>query len=153
MSDNLLTLGSGIQDPGRLFFLQRGRQASLSSNAVCSKCCSCSCWGGTDSLIQVYEPVKAFLGHTLLHNFCSAKTPTYSEGVGGGGWAGVIFPPLQNDALDFGIDFSKNFRGKRILRFFVFSKKNRIEKNRKKGSFSDSALSHFLSENQVFYII
>ena len=53
-------------------------------------------WGGTDSQIQVYQLIEASLGHTLLHNFCSANTPTYSEGgVGGRGlrWAGVIYPP------------------------------------------------------------
>ena len=38
---------------------------------------------GTDSLIQVCQPIEAFLDHTLLHNFCSPDTPTYAEG---GGW-------------------------------------------------------------------
>ena len=57
--------------------------------------------GGTVSYIQVCQPIEAFLGHTLLHNFCSASPPTYSEGVGeGGGWARLIYPPSQNDALD-----------------------------------------------------
>ena len=52
------------------------------------------------------------------------------------------------------MDFSKNFRRKKILRFFVFSKKiPSKKKNRKKGTLTDRASSHFLYENQVFYMI